>query len=60
MARAHVQEVSPEQILFAPIANTHLRNGDKILIFADVVRETFIAERIDFARDNKAVGPNFY
>ena len=60
MAGAHVQEVRTEQILFALVAHAHLRNGNKVLVFADVVRETFIAECIDFARDDKAVGPNFY
>ena len=60
MAGAHVQEVRTEQILFALVAHTHLRDGNKVLVFTDVVRETFVAERIDFARDDKAVGPNFY
>ena len=59
MAGAHVQEVRTEQILFALVAHAHLRDGNKVLVFADIVREALIAERIDFTGNNKAVGPNF-
>ena len=60
MAGAHVQEVRTEQVLFTPVTHAHLRDGNKVLVFTDVVRETFVAERVDFARDDKAVCPNFY
>ena len=60
MSRTHVQEVRTEQVLFTSVAHAHLRYGNKVLVFTDVVREAFVAERIDFARDDKAVGPNFY
>ena len=60
MTGAHVKEVSTEQVLFAFVAHTHLRHGNKVLVFADIVRETFVAECIDFTRDDKAVSPNFY
>ena len=60
MAGAHVQEVRTEQVLFTPVTHAHLRDGNKVLVFADIVRETFVAECIDFTRDDKAVSPNFY
>ena len=57
---AHVQEVRTKQVLFGAVADLHLRDGDKVLVLADIVGETFVAEGVDFTRDNKAVGPNFY
>ena len=60
MAGAHIKEVSTEQVLFTLVAHAYLRHGNKVLVFTDIVREALVAERIDFARDDKAVGPNLY
>ena len=60
MTGAHVKEVSTEQVLFALVAYTHLRNGNEILVFTDIIGETLVAERVDFAGDDKAVCPNLY
>ena len=60
MAGAHVQEVRTEQVLFTPVTHAHLRDGNKVLVFTDIVREALVAERIDFTRNDKAIGPNFY
>ena len=35
-------------------------NKDFIAVTQVKVSETFVAEGVDFTRDNKAVGPNFY
>ena len=60
MAGAYVKEVRAEEVLFALVAYLHLRDGNEFLIFTDVVRETFVAKRIDFASDDKAICPNLY
>ena len=58
MARAYIEEMRAEEVLFALVAHLDLRNGDKVLIFADVVRKALVAERIDFTGNDKAVCPN--
>ena len=60
VAGAHIEKVRTEQVLFALVAHTHLRNGNKILVFTDIIGETLVAERVDFAGDDKAVCPNLY
>lgn len=59
MAGAHVQEVGTEQVMFVLVAHLHLSHGNKVLVFANVVGKAFIAEGVNFTRDNKTVGPNF-
>jgi len=56
----HVEEVRTEQVLLGAVADLHLRYGDEVLVLADIVGKAFVAEGVDFTRDNKAVGPNFY
>jgi len=59
VTRAHIEEVRTEQVLFALVADFHLRDGNKVLVLADVVRKALVAERVDFAGNDKAVGPDF-
>lgn len=59
MAGAHIEEVGAEQILLTAVTDLHLSYSDKVLVFADVVREAFVTKGVDFASDNKTVCPNF-
>jgi len=60
MSGTHVQEVSAEQVLFSAVTDLNLSHRNKVLIFADVVRKAFVTESVDFACDDKTVGPNLY
>ena len=60
MIRADVQEVSTEQVLLIPVANSHLSHRDKILVLTDIVRQALVTQRVDFARNDKIVCPHFY
>lgn len=60
MARADVQEMRPEKILAFSVRDIYLRHRDEFLVFANVVGEAFVAHRVNFTRDNKSIGPNFY
>ena len=60
MAGAHVEEVRTEQVLVVPVADLHLGHRDKVLVLADIVGKAFVTERVDLARDNKAVCPTLY
>jgi len=57
---ADVEEVRSEQILLISVANAHLSHSDKVLVLTDVVREAFVTQRVDFARNDKIVCPHFY
>lgn len=59
MARAHVEEVSTEQVLFGTVTDGNLGNCDKVLVFADIVRKAFVAKGVDFTRNHKIICPNF-
>ena len=59
MVRANVQEMRTEQISFIPVANAHLGHRDKVLVFTDIVRQAFVTQRVDFARNDKIISPHF-
>ena len=59
MTRANVQKVGPKQVLLGTIANPYLSHCNKILVFADIIRKAFIAQGVDFARNDKTVCPYF-
>lgn len=60
MTRAHIQEVCSEKVLFGTVTNLYLSHGNKILIFADIIRKAFVTKSVDFTGNNKTVCPNLY
>ena len=60
MARTHVQEVGTEQVLVVPVAYLDLGNRDEVLVLANIVGKALVTQRVDFARNDKTVGPDFY
>ncbi len=60
MTGADVEEVRTEQVLLIPVANAYLRHRNKVLVFTDIVREAFVTQRVDFARNDKIICPHFY
>lgn len=60
MPGTHVEEVGTEQVLFGSVAYLDLGNGNKVLVFANVVRKAFVTQGVDFACNDKTVCPNFY
>ena len=60
MAGADIQEVRSEQIAFVPVADAYLSHRNKVLVFTDIVRETFVTQRVNLARNDKIISPHFY
>lgn len=58
MTGTHIQKVSTEQVLFSSVADLYLGNGDKVLVFANIICKAFVTKSVDFASNDKTIGPN--
>lgn len=58
--RADIEEMRTEQILLVPVTDAHLSHRDEVLVFTDIVRQAFVTQRVNLARNDKIICPHFY